>query len=445
MFNNLSIKSQLVLVISLLALLVVAIGGFGLFGMTRANNGLNTVFEDRVVPLGQIAEIQRLTTHNLFDVNTALAAPNAEVIGKHTADIEANIAKIAKVWEVYMATSLTKEEEILAKKFTEDRKAFVEKGLLPAIKALRANDLKEATRLSTEVLGPLSKPVGAGSEALTKLQVDVAKTEYDQAQSRYATIRNTSIAAIIFGVLLAAFIGFYLIRSLLGRLGGEPSEAAAVANRVAAGDLSKDISLRRGDTSSVMAAMARMQEGLKAFVAAQKEIAQQHDAGTISYRIPADKFSGSYREMAEGINNLVASHIAVKMQVVDVVSRYAKGDLTVDMDRLPGEKAKITDAIDGVKSSLQSINGDIAALVAAAQAGDFTVRGDAAKYQHDFKEMVEGLNNLMRISDTGLNEVVRVLGALANGDLTEKITNDYQGTFGRLKDDSNMTVEKLSE
>jgi methyl-accepting chemotaxis protein len=51
----------------------------------------------------------------------------------------------------------------------------------------------------------------------------------------------------------------------------------------------------------------------------------------------------------------------------------------------------------------------------------------------------------MEISSRGLEEVVRVLGALANGNLTEKITNDYEGTFGRLKDYSNNTVEKLTE
>ena len=51
----------------------------------------------------------------------------------------------------------------------------------------------------------------------------------------------------------------------------------------------------------------------------------------------------------------------------------------------------------------------------------------------------------MEVSNTGLNEVVRVLGALSRGDLTEKITNEYKGTFKRLKDDSNMTVDKLTE
>lgn len=49
----------------------------------------------------------------------------------------------------------------------------------------------------------------------------------------------------------------------------------------------------------------------------------------------------------------------------------------------------------------------------------------------------------MQTSETGLNEVVRVLNALSCGDLTKIISNDYSGTFGQLKNDSNTTVEKL--
>jgi methyl-accepting chemotaxis protein len=50
----------------------------------------------------------------------------------------------------------------------------------------------------------------------------------------------------------------------------------------------------------------------------------------------------------------------------------------------------------------------------------------------------------MAVCNTGLSEVVRVLGALAKGDLTETITNEYAGMFGRLKDDSNQTVSSLT-
>ncbi|MDH4192267.1 MAG: methyl-accepting chemotaxis protein, partial [Betaproteobacteria bacterium] len=266
-------------------------------------------------------------------------------------------------------------------------------------------------------------------------------------QGRIRGLRTTQF--IVLGVitlvaLLSLWLGATVTRSILRQLGGEPTEAAEVASRVAAGDLTKEIALKAGDTTSVLAAMARMQGAIREFVAAQIEMKKQHDTGLISYRIPAERFSGSYGEMARMSNELVAAHIAVKMRVVEVVTRYAKGDLSVDMDRLPGEKAKITEAMDGVKKSLLAINGQIADLVEAAVSGNFKARGDANRFEHDFRRMVEGLNRLMEVSDTGLNEVVRVLGALSVGDLTEKITNDYAGTFGQLKEDSNKTVEQLT-
>ena len=59
-------------------------------------------------------------------------------------------------------------------------------------------------------------------------------------------------------------------------------------------------------------------------------------------------------------NALVAAHVAVKMQLIDVMRHYAVGDLSVDMERLPGEKAVLTQTMDAVKASLSAINDEIA-------------------------------------------------------------------------------------
>jgi methyl-accepting chemotaxis protein len=59
--------------------------------------------------------------------------------------------------------------------------------------------------------------------------------------------------------------------------------------------------------------------------------------------------------------------------------------------------------------------------------------------------LAQGINGLMDTSEVGLNDVVRVLSALAKGDLTEKISGEYKGTWGRMKDDANTTVDKLTE
>ena len=79
-----------------------------------------------------------------------------------------------------------------------------------------------------------------------------------------------------------------------------------------------------------------------------------------------------------------------------------------------------------------------------AAAGDFSRRLETDSKQGFFKQLCEGINTLVGTCDTGLNEVLRVLAALAGGQLTERITNDYEGTFGALKEACNDTVDRLS-
>jgi methyl-accepting chemotaxis protein len=113
------------------------------------------------------------------------------------------------------------------------------------------------------------------------------------------------------------------------------------------------------------------------------------------------------------------------------------------MDRLPGKRAETTAAVDSVKQSIEAISSEVNALVSAAARGDFSARGDEQRYAFAFREMVEGLNQLMQTSDSGLSEVARVLAAIAAGDLTESMSGSYQGTFAQLQEDTNATVASL--
>ena len=92
-----------------------------------------------------------------------------------------------------------------------------------------------------------------------------------------------------------------------------------------------------------------------------------------------------------------------------------------------------------------AIEKEVEGVVNGAIAGDFTRRMDLDGKNKFFRQLSEAINSLMETSETGLTEVVRMLSALSKGDLTDRITNDYEGTFGQLKDDSNLTVDKLKE
>lgn len=88
---------------------------------------------------------------------------------------------------------------------------------------------------------------------------------------------------------------------------------------------------------------------------------------------------------------------------------------------------------------------EIAAIVEAAAAGDFSKRIAEADKTGFFSEMARGLNAVLSTSEDALAEVARILKALAQGDLSQKIEAQFKGVFAELAADSNSTIERLQE
>ncbi len=86
----------------------------------------------------------------------------------------------------------------------------------------------------------------------------------------------------------------------------------------------------------------------------------------------------------------------------------------------------------------------VALVVKNAALGNLTSRIEETGKASIFATLGSNVNELMSTTETALGEVARVLAALASGDLSQRITADYSGTFGQLKSDANATGEKLS-
>ncbi len=251
-----------------------------------------------------------------------------------------------------------------------------------------------------------------------------------------------------FGAVVLAVVGLLgLLFYLIGRSISRPiARATEAAEAMALGKFADVVATDSKDEAGrLLRSMNTAGSALKKYVAAQEAMAAEHDRGAIDFRIDDSQFPGTYGLMAKKVNDLVASANQITLRVVDVVKAYANGDFSRDMDRLPGRKAEITAAMDGVKASFKAISDQVNKLAASAAQGDFTMRGDAMRFDHEFRTMIEALNRLMETSDVGLEEVARVLGAVAVGDLTESMRGEYQGTFARLKEDTNRTVTNLQD
>jgi len=107
--------------------------------------------------------------------------------------------------------------------------------------------------------------------------------------------------------------------------------------------------------------------------------------------------------------------------------------------------ARLGTAVEWVDRTHEiAVEAEVAGIVQAAAAGDFGKRIDLKEKTDFFAQLGGGINRLLDTTQSGLDEVGRVMGALAQGDLTQRIERDFGGTFGELKDHANRTVEALA-
>jgi len=93
----------------------------------------------------------------------------------------------------------------------------------------------------------------------------------------------------------------------------------------------------------------------------------------------------------------------------------------------------------------KAIESEIDTLVQAAIAGDFSKRLPLEGKREFMLALTTAMNNLCDNVASAVEDLARVLSALAQGNLTQRITKEYQGAFGKLKADANATAEQLSE
>ena len=233
MLNNLTIKTRLFLLIGIMSVLAISLSVMGIYGMSKAkaNDGLQTVYIDRTIPLGDLAEIKVMLVDNRLKIANAINSPEESAISLEK--IAANRGSIAKLFDGYMASFLTPEEKILADKFIEARGKYVNEALNPIIEKIKAGETDSIQPLVETKLRPLWIPISDVMDALVQLQKDVAKQEYENAKNRYQTILIASITALVLGLLLAIGLGLLIIRQILSSI----TIAQKMMNAIANGDL----------------------------------------------------------------------------------------------------------------------------------------------------------------------------------------------------------------
>jgi len=480
--RRMSVMQRLGGVVAMLSLIGALVGGIGLLGMNSANEGLRTVYEDRTVPLMDLGLM--IDMANRIRTNAVLAANGgSRDIGQKMRDDTVSLdGEIDALWKKYISTYLTPEEKKLTESFAAEwqgyrvsRNRTLSSAIDGRFDVSKENAAKDAGPKFTQARETLFK--------LIQLQGNEARQEYAHALGRFGAARNASIALIVLGAMMAIvaviMLGRWIVRPL--------EQAGKALGNLAQSNYDNRIDISSNDElGRLMQSMQTMQIRLGFDVAEAKRQADE----TARIKIGLDNVATNVMiankdlEIIYMNKSLVAMFGKVEQSIRKDLPRFDMKTLmgsNIDVfHKNPAHQRGVLGGLNGTHRTTIKLGGctfslavtpvinpagerlgfavewvdrtnevavenEISGIVAAAAAGDFSKRIGEEDKDGFFKVLAQSMNGLLKTSEIGLNEVVRVLGALAKGDLTERITNEYSGTFGQLKDDSNQTVAQLTE
>ncbi|WP_349810982.1 methyl-accepting chemotaxis protein [Xanthomonas dyei] len=435
-----NVGKRLTFAFGTLILLSCALVAAGLYTLAQARQSLDTLTNRNMVIVQHLQEMNNAVSVIAVQLRNIVLPTTAEENRRFAAILEEQRSTYDKVREQLYVFSATPTGQAMRDKIDQSNKSasalnqqVIDLGL--------AGKTDEAMPLLLQRAAPATQVWQDALLDYTALQRQRAQEANSVATTAMARGRAMLISGGLAVVCISGLLGWAITRSLVRPL----AQATRAAESIANGNLDNDVRTNSNDeTGRLLQAMDKMQEQVRNLISAQLDMAKRHDAGQISFRMDAGAFPGDFGRMAKDTNELVAAHIKVKMQTIHLVERYAIGDLSEDMPQLPGEKAAITTAMNQVKHNLSTMNHEIKNLAQAAANGDFTARGNAEQFQFDFRIMVESLNTLMATADGNLQSLSGLLQSIAAGDLTARMTGQYQGVFAQMRDDANATAEQLA-
>ena len=127
--------------------------------------------------------------------------------------------------------------------------------------------------------------------------------------------------------------------------------------------------------------------------------------------------------------------------IARIANQVAEGSLQIDHR---GKTSGIHAAILTMQQKLSKvIEREIQTIVDAAREGDLSQRVHAESKSGFYRTLAEGVNDLVASSESIINDTQRVFSSLSQGNLDQKISGNYRGSYNQLKQDANATVDKL--
>jgi HAMP domain-containing protein/CheY-like chemotaxis protein/putative methionine-R-sulfoxide reductase with GAF domain len=238
------------------------------------------------------------------------------------------------------------------------------------------------------------------------------------------------------------------VNAMANNLTNQVRNIADVTTAVAKGDLSKQITVdARGEILELKNTINTMVDQLSTFADEVTRVAREVGTeGRLGGLAEVEDVSGTWRSLTESVNGMAGNLTAQVRNIAEVTTAVANGDLsrkiTVDAR---GEIAQLKDTINTMVDQLSSFAEEVTRV--AREVGTEGRLGGQAQVKGvsgTWKDLTDNVNTLADNLTTQVRNIADVTTAVANGDLSRKITVDVKGEILALKNTINTMVDQLS-
>jgi len=342
------------------------------------------------------------------------------------------------------------------------------------------NNLKTQDDLNNNQLSSIALSIIADASEITNASwngLHAADEAIEQTVHQTLTIELiVTLAAIAIGLFMAAFVSREITSPV--------SVAVTVADAIAGGDLNMKIDIKSKDeTGQLLNSLQTMQTNLRTQIEHDKK--QATETGRIKTALDV---ASTNIMMADASNNIIYLNEALKKLFVDIedtlvteipgfdinnllgtnidvfhkkpahqqtlleglkdtyISRVMVGEVDLQITANPvfsAEGERLGTVVEWVNQTAQ--NKVINRLVDAATSGDFSTLEVGDSKDQNYIDLATNINNMLNTTGSTIDEVVAVLEAMAAGDLSQTLSGEYRGVFGRLQNGVNSTITRLFE
>src|ERR1700737_1022118 len=238
------------------------------------------------------------------------------------------------------------------------------------------------------------------------------------------------------------------VNAMCGNLTAQVRNIAQVTTAVARGDLSRKITVDvRGEILELKDTINTMVDQLNAFASEVTRVAREVGTeGKLGGQAQVPGVAGTWKDLTDNVNFMASNLTAQVRNIADVATAIAGGDLSKKITvNVSGEILQLKEAINTMVDQLRSFASEVT-RVAREVGTDGRLGGQAnvLGVAGTWKDLTESVNSMASNLTAQVRNIAEVTTAVANGDLSKKITVDVRGEILELKDTINTMVDQLN-